>query len=73
MRSEKDKSKPQLKSSKQRTERSNSGQDRTTNGIQPVRAGPGSWNYRLEVIVDDAKSNSSDKTSRMKYYWNYEL
>ena len=51
--SEEDKSKPQLKGSKQQTEMGSSGQDRTNKDIQPAS---GSWNYGRDIIVNDAKS-----------------
>ena len=54
--SEKDKSKPQLKGSKQRTGTSNSGQDRTNKDIQPAKARPSSWDYGRDILANDAKS-----------------
>ena len=40
-------------------EMSNSGQDRANKGIQPARAGPGSWNSKLRAVTDDAKTKLS--------------
>ena len=66
-------SKSQLKGSKQRTGTSNSGQDRTNKDIQPAWQRPKSWDYGREVIVDDAKSKPSYKTTTTKHGWDYEL